>query len=222
MPDEGVSREVAIQRLTPMENTIMGFATGAIDITSTQWILYCKNATQQGLPLTLDPRVLYRGYTMSLANMMILTGAQVPLTGMVKNAITQGEVRRLSDGEELTAALTGGVISGFLCAPMELIMIQQQRYGTSLIATPAKIVSEAGSPLGLFRGLAMSCGREGIFTMGMLGLGPVVKRQLVEQGYDNTKAQIYGGIAAGVVVGTISHPMDTIKTCQQGDVLGVK
>ena len=73
-----VTREVALQRLSDAENLTMGLACGAIDVSSTQWMLYCKNPTQQNLPLTLDPRVLYRGFAMSLTNMMVLTGLQVP------------------------------------------------------------------------------------------------------------------------------------------------
>lgn len=54
---------------------------------------------------------------------------------------------------------------------MELTMIQQQRFGTGLLATPAAIVSETGV-MGMFRGFWMSCGREGIFAAGYMGLGP--------------------------------------------------
>ena len=51
-------------------------------------------------------------------------------------------------------------------------MIQQQRYGTSLFSTPGKIIGDAGIGALFGRGLMMSCGREGVFTAGMLGLGP--------------------------------------------------
>ena len=37
-----------LQRLTSAENTMIGLATGAIDVSTTQWVLYCKNASQQG------------------------------------------------------------------------------------------------------------------------------------------------------------------------------
>ena len=73
------------------------------------------------------------------------------------------------------------VLSGFVCAPMELVMIQQQRFGTSLFATPSKVVAEAGVGSLFGRGLFMSCGREGVFTAGMLGLGPVMRRYASEK-----------------------------------------
>jgi hypothetical protein len=91
-----------------------------IDVTTTQWILYCKNATQQKIPIKFSIPVLYRGYLMSLTNMCILSGLQFPLTGLVTNSITGGTIRRLTDSEQIFAAFTGGVISGVVCAPMEV------------------------------------------------------------------------------------------------------
>jgi len=218
------TKEIALQRLTSAENTAVGLASGVVDVSTTQWMLYCKNATQQRLPLTLDPRFLYRGYVVSVSNMSILSGLQFPLTALVTSVITKGEQRRLTDGEQIGAAFVGGALSGLVGGPMELVMIQQQRFGTSLISTPAKVIKEAsGSPLGLFRGLPMTMGREGVFTAGMLGLGPSLKRYLIEeQGLSTGAASILGAIGAGVTVGTISHPMDTMKTCQQGDIRGAQ
>jgi hypothetical protein len=86
-------------------------------------------------------------------------------------------------------------------------MIQQQRFGTSLLSTPLKIVAETGV-VGLFRGLAMSCGREGVFTAGMLGLGPAIKRHAAENwGASPYMASITGAVGGGVIVATLSHPM---------------
>ena len=157
---------------------------------------------------------------MSMTNVCILTGLQFPLTGAVRNVITGGKERRLTDMEQIGAGFIGGVISGVVCAPMELVMIQQRRFGTSMLATPGQIVAEAGGT-GLFRGLLMSCGREGVFTAGMLGLGPTLKRYASEKcGCSQTTASIASAVGGGVIVATISHPMDTIKTCMQGDVSG--
>lgn len=216
-----VDSSAVLAKLSPAENTALGLATGMIDVSTTQWMLYCKNASQQRIPLTLDPRVLYRGVLMSMTNMAVLSGLQFPLTGMVTRVMTRGEVRRLSDTEQIGAGFIGGVLSGLACAPMELVMIQQQRFGTSLLGTPAKVVGEAGFS-GLFgRGLLMSCGREGVFTAGMLGLGPTFKRIASEQYACSPQVSaMVGALAGGIITATISHPMDTIKTCQQGDVSG--
>ena len=73
-----------------------------------------------------------------------LTSLQLPLTGAIKSVFTGGTDRQLSDVEKIGAPAIGGALSGFACAPMELSMIQQQRFGSSLVATPGIIVGELG------------------------------------------------------------------------------
>ena len=183
-----------------------------------QPMLYCKNATQQGIPLTFSPAVLYRGLTVSVTNMGILTGLQFPLTGAVGKAIKGGEEREMSSAEKMGAGFTGGAISGLVCAPMELVMIQQQRFGTSLAAAASRILSEQG-PLGLSRGLVTACGREGLFTAGYLAMGPVFAQKVKDSGnLEGGAADFAGAAGAGVIAASLSHPLDTIKTCMQGDL----
>jgi hypothetical protein len=71
---------------------MVGFSTGFIEVLICQPLMYCKNATQQGLALTLDPRVLYRGLPVSLSATAILTALQMPLTQAVRTAFTGGKV----------------------------------------------------------------------------------------------------------------------------------
>lgn len=164
----------------------------------------------------------YRGLGMSIANMSVLTGLQFPLTGMVTKAITGGETRRLSFNEMVASAFVGGALSGIACGPMELVMIQQQRYGLGIFETPQKLVAEAGAA-SLSRGLLMSCGRESLFCAGYLGMGPAFSRELEEgKGWSAGSAKFVGCVGAGVIAALTSHPMDTIKTCMQGDVQGLK
>ena len=61
--------------------------------------------------------------------MSVLTGLQFPLTGAVTKLFTQGSDRRLADSEQIASGFIGGAISGVVCAPMELVMVQQQRFG---------------------------------------------------------------------------------------------
>lgn len=197
---------------------MLGIAAGIIEVTILQPMLYCKNATQQKLPFTLNPRILYRGLTMSVTNMAILTGLQFPLTGAVTKIFTGGADRRLSSGEQIASGFVGGMLSGFACAPMELVMIQQQRFGGTIFSTPARIIQKVGLA-GQFRGLTMSCGREGMFTAGYLGIGPVISRTLQEDYNQSVSvAKAGGAVGGGVIAATLSHPMDTCKTCMQGDI----
>ena len=84
---------------------------------------------------------------MSVGNMGILTGLQMPLTGAVRSAMTGGVVREMSSKELVVSGFIGGALSGFVCAPMELVMIQQQRFGTSLLATPAAVMAGGGGEM---------------------------------------------------------------------------
>ena len=81
-----------------------------------------------------------------------------------------------------------------------------------------RVLSEFGVS-GLFRGLVTSCGREGLFTAGYLGLGPVLSERLrTAYGLQKKVSDLVGASCAGVIAATLSHPLDTIKTCMQGDV----
>lgn len=206
--------------LSGAENFAVGATAGTIEVTLLQPMLYCKNASQQGLPLTLNPMVLYRGLTVSVINMASLTALQFPLSSFSAGLITGGESahRKLTDPEQVASGFCGGVLSGFLCAPMELVLIQQQRFGGSLLSTPVRIMSETGV-LSIMRGLIPSCGREGLFTAGYVGVGPAFAGLLRENaGLDSVKSKMLGAIGAGVLCATLSHPLDTMKTCMQGDI----
>ena len=212
----------AVEKLSPLQNTALGVVCGSIEVSITQPTLYCKNASQQGLKLSLDPRLLYRGLGVSILNMGIATGLQFPLTGAVTNLIKRGEKRPLGGVERVMAGLVGGMLSALACSPMELIMIQQQRLGTSLLETP-KAVIQARGVTGLWRGTTMTSGREGLYTAGYLGIGPVLTEKLQhDYGFSVGAAKIGGAITAGVFAASASHPMDTIKTCMQGDIKGEK
>ena len=54
-----------------------------------------------------------------------------------------------------------------------------------------------------------------------LGAAPILTREFKARfGLDESAAKIAASIAGGTCAATLSHPMDTIKTCQQGDVAG--
>eukprot|EP00040_Diaphanoeca_grandis_P042842 m.266157 g.266157 ORF g.266157 m.266157 type:complete len:279 (+) comp65657_c0_seq1:370-1206(+) len=207
------------RQLSATENTLLGVLSGGIEVSILQPILYLKNASQQKLPFTLNPSVLYRGLAMSCVNMAVLTGIQFPLTGVAQSLMKKGENRPLTDSEAIAAGAFGGVLSGFACAPMELVIIQQQRFGGSLFGTPIRIV-RANSPFKLWRGLLTSCGREGLYAAGYMGMGPVISKKCeTEHGMSSPVAIVVGSITAALIAGTLSHPLDTVKTVVQGDVL---
>lgn len=201
-----------------MENASIGVLAGSLEVCLLQPMLFWKNASQQKLPFSLNPKFLYRGLGASVTNMAVLTGLQFPLTAVATSMFTGGEQRRLTNFEMIASSFVGGAISGLACGPMEVIMIQQQRFGGSLISTPIRLVSQFGVS-SILRGISMACVREAIFTAGCLGLAPVFTRELVDAyGFKLTTAKLAGSVLAGITAGTLSHPVDTIKTCVQGDI----
>ena len=122
--------------------------------------------------------------------------------------------------EKINSSFIGGFCSGIVCAPIELIMIQQQLSGGTVFQTPIRIIKNFGARK-LMRGLLPSCVREGCWTLAYLGLGPVLALRLQKDyNFNVWQAKAGGSVIGGIFAATISHPSDTIKTCMQGDLGG--
>jgi len=210
---------MSLQNLSEVETTLLGVASGLVEVTIMQPTIFLKNATQQQLPLTMDPKVLYRGYFASAANMGVLTGIQFLFCGMTQKMITGGKKRELTLMESCLSGFVGGATSGPVCCLLELVMIQQQRFAGTFFNTPTRIVSEFGV-MGLMRGLVGASLREGIYTAGFLGMSPFIcdycDREKIPGG------RFVGPISSAIISGTLSHPVDTFKTCMQGDIQQTK
>jgi len=211
--------------LTDAENMALGFIGGSIDVSLLQSTNYWKNAAQQGLPFTLNPLVLYRGYLANLANNGFCVSTQFLFNGLVSKGITGGIDRPLTAPEKITCGTAAGVLSGVVCGPIELVMIQQQRQGLGFIATSLSILK--GGASSVFRGTTGMCFREGIYCGGYLGIMPVVREQVQRRypesfGKTEDGARFCAALIAGPINGVLSHPPDTLKTCLQGDLHGVK
>merc|ERR1719265_1274898 len=97
-------------------------------------------------------------------------------------------------------------------------MIQQQRFGGTLWGTPARLAREQGVACFL-RGSLLTCGRESCYSAGYLGVVPASQRILTEMyGMNPNVGTAVGAIGGGLVCAFISQPMDTAKTCMQGDI----
>lgn len=126
--------------------------------------VYWKNAIQQRLPFTFNPSVLYRGYAFSLANTASMIGSQFALADIFK----KGYMRLLGKQSNSESVLplflgtfTGGFISGLWVGPIELAMIQQQRFGMGFGDCLRKIIRDFGFTRGIMRGAYFACEREG-------------------------------------------------------------
>lgn len=133
-------------------------------------------------------------------------------------------------------------MSALVVCPADMLIIQQQRTGLSLLAQVRAIRSEYG--WGKFsKGLLPAIGRESLFTGGYLGLAPVLRGLLVtaypamfsERGQGgeanvlhttathgrdrgNVLSLLTSSLMAGISAGVLTHPIDTVKTRMQGDL----
>jgi hypothetical protein len=52
-----------------------------------------------------------------------------------------------------------------------------------------------------------------------MGIGPSITTYANEShGFSLINSKIIGAVVGGVISATLSHPLDTLKTCMQGDI----
>ena len=203
--------------LSPGENCVLGITSGMLCKSMNYPLLSWKNTVQQGLPISFNPAVVYRGLPMAMLNLGGSTGVQFASMGFFAKQLRA--IGCDSQQVQMGGAFLGGLVSGIPCSLWELTMIQQQRFGGSILGTPVRVMKEHGSS-GLVRGMSMTMGRECLFTLAMLGVTPAIQASLRD---GNMKMESNTALAVGALTGsffaaTVSHPMDTIKTCMQGDL----
>lgn len=207
-----------LHRLTASQNLALGLLAGCGSKMVNYPLLNWKNRVQQSLPLSFSPKVVYRGLPMAMINFGGTTGVQFSFTSAFQKKIAGSSNRALTPREEMSGAFLGGFFSGIACSIWELTMIQQQRFGGSLLGTPLNLVHRYGRS-SLTRGMVSSMGRESLFSMAMLGICPVLQRELMHRySLEEHTALAAGALTSSVFAATLTHPLDTIKTCMQGDV----
>jgi len=217
----------AMQNLEGWQNSLLGAIAGPAAMPFSQMFIYWKNSYAiLGQPFSMNPRHWYRGLPVSMMLQGPVNGSQFFGTGLVKHAMAgkQNDSKSsLSDTQILGAGMIGGMISGFVCAPQEVLMVQQQKVGGNLSSMFLHIVKEYG-PLRIMCALPATCLREGVYTMGFLSIAPIIADKVRKRpGFGGThveelQARIGGAICGGLTAAVVSHPFDFIKTNQQGDV----
>lgn len=207
-------------KLNEFENATVGMTVGCIEVLCLQPFNYAKNMVQQGQPLTMDPRKLYRGVGANCVNMGSCTMIQFASGGALKKAITGGDpiARPLKAYEEMGCGIAAGMLSATVGSPLELIMIQQQRKGGNTLDTLKSIAN----PSNIGRGFIGAAVREGLWTCGYLSIPPIVRSNLMTSFPDTfdsqAKARVPAALLGGLFACYLTHPFDTIKTCMQGDI----
>lgn len=216
-----------MQNLEGWQNSLLGAIAGPAAMPTSQMFIYWKNTYAiLGQPFSMNPRHWYRGLPVSMVLQGPVNGVQFFGAGLAKHMMAGKEAAgrsSLSDAQIMSAGMIGGMISGFVCAPQEVLMVQQQKVGGTLLASFQRIVGEYGA-LRIMCALPATCMREGFYTMGFLSIAPIISDKIRKRpGFSGSareelQARIGGAIVGGITAGVISHPLDFIKTNQQGDV----
>jgi solute carrier family 25 (mitochondrial carnitine/acylcarnitine transporter), member 20/29 len=205
--------------LSPGENCILGISAGMLCKLTNYPLLSWKNTVQQGIPISFNPAVVYRGLPMAVMNLGGSTGVQFAAMGFFAKYLKKAGCNH--EQTQMAGAFLGGLVSGIPCSLWELTMIQQQRFGGSIASVPVRVLKGYGAgPSGLGRGMSMTMGRECLFSLAMLGVTPAIQKSLSSGSMkmESNTALVAGALAGSFFAATVSHPMDTIKTCMQGDL----
>jgi hypothetical protein len=129
--------------------------------------------------------------------------------------VTGGENRALSSPEQMLTGFGAGAISALAGSPLELLMIQTQVKGGSLIAR----AQELGFNSVWGRGFVCTVMREGIWSVGYLAFPPIFnnffRTTWPELFTSDDTARFPAAVVGGAIACTLSMPFDTCKTCMQ-------
>jgi len=179
-----------------------------------------KNALQEGRPITFNPLVLYRGVWINAATIMPITCSQFAVSRALELQILKDGATNLTDAQKIGCAAMGGCASSLFSCPAELTILQQQKTGDTLGTTLRRITSQYGVT-SLYRSIGCTAIREGVYSVGYLGVCPIIQSRLAEVEALKDKPYttwILGAFSAGLMGAVCSHPFDTIKTRMQGNL----
>jgi hypothetical protein len=164
--------------------------------------------------LARNPRQLIVGIVPNMTSMIPITAIQVSLNNLLKETFFAGN-QPLDMKTNIACAFIAGIGSSLVSSPTEMIMGYQTELKQPFFAVTQHIIRER-TLRALYAGLSGTACREGLFTVGFLGLMPFFKEQIqpwfMHHEYVPT---LLAGSGAGILATLTSHPFDTIKTRQQ-------
>ncbi len=203
-----------------INNAVIGGVAGTAEIAINQPLIYFKNTLQRGDAIDWrHPKVWYRGFGMNIAAMGPTTAFQTATNAALEKVMPGTEA-----SVTLSRAFIAGVASATLCAPIDLIILEQQKKNLNALKTISYLYKEAG--LRVFaRGWSATALREGPWSVAYLVGFPIIQ-ELIRKRIDNpvaghVSAYVGAGMITGSAVAVITQPIDTIKTRMQTDYQGV-
>ncbi|CAL6353418.1 unnamed protein product [Bathycoccus prasinos] len=208
--------------LSDTENLAVGALGGILETGIQMPLITYKITSQDGRPMPKNIQGWYRGVVANAGAVAPITAFQMAVNGGLERLILAGDTsRELQAHEKIGAAMGAGAISSILYSPLDLVVIQQQKLATSIGGALSAVTKEHGMAA-LFRGFTSCAVRESIYTAGYLGVGPVATQHIKTMhpffSENEQAARIAGSCFAGTMAAVMTHPVDTAKTCMQGDM----
>jgi len=216
--------------------SVIGALSGVLEVCVNQPTVYMKNTLQQRQPLSFSPLVMYRGTFVNAASIAPITAIQFGVSGMAKQFLKErkgSQSAELNAVEQIGSAMLAGAASSIIVCPADMLIIQQQKTGLSLLAQSRQIAQTFGYAK-FYRGLMFAAVRESLFTAGYMGLPPVLQKILIQSSpstfvdplntsirkaeLGNWLSVLISNLSSGIIAGFITHPVDTIKTRLQGNL----
>lgn len=195
--------------------SMVGAMAGVTEVFIQQPTVAWKNAMQEGRPRPWGPQ-MYRGVFVNAASIAPTNATQFAVNFALCD-LAERMSGEPSPAQRLAAAAAGGATSALIATPAELVMLQQQKHGGTLMGTAVDVARQHGVRA-LFRGLESAAVRDAIYVGCYMGVAPVLREHLLatsetcraNPGWTKLGAGLFAGIAAAVS----SHPFDTIRTLQ--------
>ena len=201
------------------EEAVIGAAVGSCEVLIMQPTNYWKTELQQGrfdLARAIRPRYAYRGTMIAATSIAPITAIQFCVNGACLSALDSDAA--VSPFVSLLCGVTAGIASATVQSPSQLVEINQQKHGGTMVSIARRVVQTHGTGT-LWRGFSMTAAREGIFCCAYISLAP-----LLGQAFHNRSSlgegisTMAGALVAGTVAAVLTHPADTLKTRLQGDL----
>jgi len=212
--------------LSSVEHGCIGAFVGSLEQSIMQPAVFWKAELQQDrfkLSRAMNPMYCYRGLPVAVASIAPITCIQFATTNVCINALKKlrgsSSTSPARSCDTMIAGVVAGVASSLVQSPLQLVEVNQQRYGGSIVAIARRVIAADGVS-GLGRGLSMAAIREGIFCWSYIAMVPTLKRSIRERRPETSQFACLAGasIISGTVAGVLSHPADTLKTRLQGSI----
>ena len=202
----------------------IGASAGLIEslFTHPLWVLKARN--QCNYPFTLNPIVLSKGLTYSVASSVLISMLQISSTITISEKIKTNCKSNSFTFSNLQASIISGVVLGFIATPLDVVMVQQQK---SVDITSTKIQNDFWSTANkisikcgyraFFCGAPIFAAQFALYNCGVFIGAPYIGNKIDYNVNNHTYSSLIGGGLLGLALAFATQPLDTIGRLQQDE-----